>query len=139
MREAITSADPRTNSARGAGGGAVAKVWARVPVVMQAIVLGLGVSLLGLPDQVFMLVNLKLQPAVPWFAPLVAGYLWLLWRYLQGWGWPRSNAGARRGNLGATPLSRPLWVSALLAGWLASLSLFALTFALSQLVDMGYG
>ncbi len=53
-----------------------------------------------MPD-LFMVANLKLSPSIPWLLPATALWLWILSRYLNGEGWPRSTAESRRRDLRA--------------------------------------
>jgi membrane protease YdiL (CAAX protease family) len=88
--------------------------------IVWAVIVGSAVGLLGvMPWQGLVILNLKEWPSVPWAVP--AGLLWLglYWRYLGGWGWPRSTAGARRASLRAHPLPPRVWRAALWAGGLA--------------------
>jgi membrane protease YdiL (CAAX protease family) len=57
----------------------------------------------------------------------MAVFLIFYWRFLKGWGWPRSTAAIRRASLRAEPLSPSVWGLSLLAGGLglaASILLF---------------
>jgi membrane protease YdiL (CAAX protease family) len=83
--------------------------------------------------------NLKLWPAVPWSVPVLAGYMWLFWQYLQGRWWPRSTAEARRQGLRARRLSPRVWCWAMIAGYLALVSSFALHWVVGRLAPLGFG
>jgi membrane protease YdiL (CAAX protease family) len=105
------------------------RLWLRLPVVVRAIVAGeLVVSVCGLVPDLFMLANLKFTPRIPWLLPASAAWLWLCWRYLNGWGWPRSTAEARRRDLRARPLPGQVWRWALAAGSLGIASVTGLAF-----------
>lgn len=112
------ASEPRT--------GALAGLWRRLPAIVRAVIVGSAVAMLGvMPWQGLVFLNLKEWPAVPW--SVLAGLLWLglYWRYLGGWGWPRSTAAARRQNLRAHPLPPRVWRAALWAGGLAIAALSA--------------
>jgi hypothetical protein len=65
----------------------------------------------------------------------MAIYLWLYWCYLvQGKGWPRSTAEARRMNARANSLPHEAWGPALLAGLLGLASVLLRQGVLSRLV-----
>lgn len=81
-------------------------------------------------------INLKTSPRVPWWTLPMAGYLWLLWRYLGGSGWPRGTSESRRCSRRANPVPARILGWALLAGMLAVAALAGLWVALSQLVKM---
>jgi membrane protease YdiL (CAAX protease family) len=105
------------------------RLWLLLPVMLRAIVVGeLVVSVCGLVPDLFMLANLKLTPRIPWLLPASAAWLWLCWRWLNGWGWPRSTAEARRRDLRARPLPGPVWRWALAAGSLGIASVTGLAF-----------
>jgi membrane protease YdiL (CAAX protease family) len=113
------------------------KLWARVPALIQALVLGeLVVSLGGLPPDLMLFGNLKLFPAVPWALPATCLWLWLLWRYLAGHGWPRSTARSRARDLRGNPLTARIWAWALLAGGLGMLSVVGVSFLTLKLADL---
>ena len=96
------------------------RLWNRLPVLLRAIVLAeLIADIGGLMPDLFMVANLKLSPAIPWLLPATALWLWILWRYLNGDGWPRSTAESRRRDSRARPLSGTVWFWSLLAGGLA--------------------
>jgi membrane protease YdiL (CAAX protease family) len=60
----------------------------------------------------------------------MAVFLVFYWKFLKGWGWPRSTAAARRQGLRAEPISSSVWRWSLLAGGLgltASIALFILS------------
>src|SRR5262249_52816209 len=73
---------------------------------------------------------------VPWAVPLTAMYLWGLWQYLRGAGWPRSTAEARRRSLRANRLSGEIWGAALLAGILGIATLVLFLRGLNRMVRL---
>ena len=89
-----------------------------------------------LPWVFFVTWNQKLLISVPWAVLPTALYLWLFWRYLQGAGWPRSTADARRTGLRANRLSGDVWGMALVAGVLGFAALLPLLGVLSRLVRL---
>ncbi|MBV8200712.1 MAG: CPBP family intramembrane metalloprotease [Acidobacteria bacterium] len=95
----------------------------------------LAVLLAGtVPWSLLLGLNLKVWPGVPWAVPAEAIWLWGLWRYLRGWGWPRSAAAARRRDLRAEPLRGGVWAWSLAAGVLASAGLIAAYLVVESLV-----
>ncbi len=95
----------------------IASLWSRAPVVVRAFLLGGAVATAGtVPWAVLAAWNIRHLPAVPWSVPIAALYLWLLWRWLRGDGWPASTSAARRGMLRARPVSANVWGAAILAG-----------------------
>lgn len=80
--------------------------------------------------------NIKYQSALPWAVPIMAVYLWLFWRYVQGEGWPQSTTSARRTSSRANALPPGLWGPALLAGVLGLVSVLLLQGVLSRLVAL---
>lgn len=105
-------------------------------VVVRAVLLGLLVALAGtIPRNLLYAANLRFHAQVPWAIPLVAVYLRLFWRYLQGAGPPDSTSTLRRQSLRAQRVAGRVWCWALLAGGLAIAALvFALKLANRMLV-----
>jgi len=109
----------------------------RVLRVIWAGILGLLIALAGsVVLGALLTANLKTSPDVPWWVLPMVGYLWLLWRYLGGSGWPRSTFESRRLSRRANPVSAQVFSWALLAGVLAIAALAGYWIALSQLVKM---
>ena len=111
--------------------------WRRLPVFVRAVLTGLVVATMGTtPWAVLVSANTKHWPAVPWAVPPAALYLWLFWRYVQGAGWPRSTAEARRTNCRANPLSEDVWGMALFAGGLGLVAVVLFQRVLSRLATL---
>jgi len=111
--------------------------WRRLPVMVRAVLTGGAVAIAGTtPWALLAAANLKFFWRVPWAVPPTALYLWLFWRYLQGAGWPRSTAEARRTQLRARGLSEAVWSWALVAGGLGLVSLVVLLGVMNQLVRL---
>src|SRR5262245_33140396 len=99
----------------------------KVPLELRAVVTGVLVIGAGtVPWAILVSLNLKLLPAVPWSAAVMAIYLWLLIRYLNGWGWPHELSESRRRCLRLARPPWPLWRWSLIAGGLGALSLRAI-------------
>lgn len=111
-------------------------LWTRFPIVVRAVVAGFLVSLFGsVPWSILLQANIK-APAFPWAAFVMTVYLWLLWQYLQGKGWPKSTSEARHENLRARKLSGKIWGWSLLAGAMASAFILVLRFVLQRLMTL---
>lgn len=92
--------------------------------VAQAVGLGMLVMLAGsVPRNVLFAANLRVGTAVPWAVPVMALYLWALWRYLDGRGGDPSTRAFRRTSLRATRLRPAVWTWALAAGALGLVAL----------------
>lgn len=89
-----------------------------------------------MPWAILMSANTRHLSVLPWAVPIMAGYLWLYWRYARGGGWPASTAAARRTNSRANRLPADLWGPALLAGILGLLGVVLLQGVLSRLVSL---
>ena len=97
-------------------------------VVPQAVLIGMLVVIAGtIPRNLIFAANLRFLTNVPWAVPVVALYLWVFWRYLNGDGPPASTSNERRTSLRARRIPARLWGWALLAG---GLGIVALVFAL---------
>jgi hypothetical protein len=58
-------------------------------VIVRAVLVGMLVMLAGtIPRNLAFVANLKYFTSVPWAVPVIAAYLWLFWRYLNGAGPP---------------------------------------------------
>lgn len=105
--------------------------------IVKGVALGVLVTALGtIPWAVLVGLNLQTSPAVPWAVPLMAGYLWLYWRYLRGEGWPPATSERRRLLLRSVPLPVELWRVSLVAcggGAIAAMGVLGL---LRRLVTM---
>ena len=83
---------------------------------MHALLIGLTVALSGtLPWVALAAVILRSPHSPPWEVPAMALYLVVFWRYLNGWGWPKSTTTCRRESLRARSLSSEAWTSAMAA------------------------
>jgi membrane protease YdiL (CAAX protease family) len=112
-------------------------LWRRFPVVVRAVLTGSVLGAVGTtPWAVLVSANSKYWSAVPWAVPPTALYLWLFWRYVQGAGWPRSTAEARRTNCRANRLSEEVWGAALFAGGLALVALVLFLGVMNRLVRL---
>jgi membrane protease YdiL (CAAX protease family) len=83
---------------------------------------------------VLLVANLKINPTVPWSVTAMTALLYLLWRYLDGFGAPRKTAAARRELLRANPVPRSTFTWAMVAGLLSVAALAGLWIVFSQLV-----
>lgn len=106
-------------------------MWNRIPLALRALLLAISVTgTATLIWGVLAQTNLRLSPELPWAAVVMAVFLIFYWRFLRGWGWPRSTANARRAGLRAEALSSTVWRWSLVAGGLAlgsSIALFILS------------
>jgi len=94
-------------------------MWNRVPLLLRALLAAVAVT--GTTTVVWgalVQANLRSSPGLPWAALIMAAFLVFYWRFLKGWGWPRSTSAARREGVRAEPLSPSLWRWSLVAGGL---------------------
>ncbi len=80
--------------------------------------------------------NLRVLPAVPWAAVVMALYLWIYWVWLGGAGWPPGTGEARRRCLRARPLNGDLWGMSLGAGLVGLTALLPLLAIMGRLVRL---
>ncbi len=112
-------------------------LWSRIPLIVRAVITGLVVAAVGTtPWAVLVSANSKYWSAVPWAVPPTGLYLWFFWRYVQGAGWPRSTAEARRTNCRANRLSEKVWGAALFAGALGLVALVLFLGVVNRLVSL---
>jgi membrane protease YdiL (CAAX protease family) len=93
-------------------------------VLAAAVILALGQVPLGL----FLTLNLKYSPSIPWLLPATLGILWLYFRYLGGQGWPASTSEQRRRLLRGQALPAGIWLWSLIAGGNGMTSAMCLAF-----------
>ncbi len=119
---------------------ALMRTWQWLPVLVRAVIVGcVVVTAGGMLTGPLIFANLKFWPAVPWSVPVLAAYMWLFWQYLQGRWWPRSTAEARRQGLRARRLSLRVWRWAMIAGYFAMVSSFALHWVVGRVAPLQYG
>ena len=109
----------------------------KIAKAVGAGLLGLGIALVpgGIWGGLYML-NLKTGPVIPWAVIPMAAVLWLMWKYLNGKGWPRRTSEARRTLLRARPVSGRTFSWAFFAGALAVVALAGYWIVLFQLVKL---
>jgi membrane protease YdiL (CAAX protease family) len=112
------------------------RLWRRLPVIVRAVLVGYLVNEVGQLGGLLIFANLKLFPRVPWLLPATAAWLWLFWRYADGWGWPQATRDARRLALRARPLPAGVWSWSLLAGGVGLLSVIGLAFLTPRLAEI---
>lgn len=112
-------------------------LWRRIPVILRAAIIAEILCAIGdLPPGGLMLANLKFFPSVPWLLPATAVWLWMLWRWMNGAGWPRSTSESRRRDLRAFPLPGRVWRWALFAGGLGVVSCMAFGLLLARFANV---
>src|SRR5438874_12948382 len=115
----------------------VTTLWRTLPVVVRAVVTGGAVATVGtVPWALLASANLAHWPNVPWAAPVTGVYLWLLWRYLRGEGWPASTAASRRALVRANDPPGELWGAALFAGMLGLAGVLLLQAVMGRMVRL---
>mgnify|MGYP001035789606 CR=1 FL=1 len=113
----------------------LSEAWQGLPLIIRALAAG-GILVIGtglLPWRFLLPANLRFASWLPWTVPIMGGYLWLWWRYLGGWGWPRSTGEARRRDRRGELPPRRLWGWSLAAGGAGAVALRALTDAARRL------
>jgi len=85
--------------------------WYRLPLVVRSLVSGLVVfEVLQFGWVGAMIANTKVLPQVPWNVAAGLLFLWLVFKYFNGRGWPASTAEARRVSMRSGRLSREKWL-----------------------------
>ena len=112
----------------------LSEAWQGLPLIIRALAAGLLVFATGLLPWRFLIpANIGVAPWIPWTVPIMGVYLWLWWRYLGGWGWPRSTGEERRRDLRAGKPPRRVWAWSLAAGGVGTVALRAVTDAARRL------
>src|SRR5579871_5698573 len=109
----------------------------KIAKTFGAGLLGLAISLIpgGIWGGLYML-NLKINPSIPWSVLPMALVLWLMWQYLSGKGWPRSTSESRARLLHAVSVPGRTFAWSFFAGALAIVALAGYWIVLFQLVKM---
>jgi membrane protease YdiL (CAAX protease family) len=68
---------------------------------------------------VLVFANLKNSPSIPWALPALLIFLWMMWQYLGGKGWPKGTSLRRKNLLRANPVSKRAFMWSTVAGLLA--------------------
>src|SRR5260370_8299066 len=92
-------------------------MWKRMPLLWRALRSAMAVT--GTATVVWGVLvqsNLQFSPKLPWAAVVMAAFLIFYWKFLSGWGWPKSTAAPRRTGLRAERLTSSVWRWSLLAG-----------------------
>jgi membrane protease YdiL (CAAX protease family) len=83
-----------------------------------------------------LIANLRTNPKIPWAVVAMGLLLWLMCRYLNGGGPPRTTTATRHRLLRAAPVSAPLFGWAMLAGIFGIIALAGLWIVLLDLVRL---
>lgn len=103
-----------------------------LPTAAFAVVLGLSVNFVGTASFSLLLsANLNHGTSVPWACAVELVVLWLLCRYLLGWGWPESTSARRRQFFRANRVEVQLL-------WPATVATVLLGVSIGLLVYLGY-
>jgi len=105
----------------------------RMLPALRAIIAGPVITAAGsLPWSILVVLNIKYGKSLPWASVLMAVYLAIFLRYLNGWGPPRSTSATRKTLLRARGLSTSAWRWALAAGGSANAALAAVFIVVSR-------
>jgi len=99
----------------------------------------LALLLIGLAGVVWgtlIVANMRFGQALPWCLPALCAFLYLLWSFLGGGGWPLSTSVRRRVLLRANPVPPAAYGWSTVAGLLAIASLAGLWIVMFRLVPM---
>jgi membrane protease YdiL (CAAX protease family) len=110
----------------------------RIRSVVWFVILASSISAFGAGIWTALIVtNLMTSPAIPWAILVMAFVLWLMWQYLGGRWWPRSNSDARRSYLRANRVSGTVFTWAVVAGVLSLVALAGYWIVLVELTGVG--
>jgi len=112
----MTEPNERTaDAAESSSRSMILRLWQRLPVAIRAVLSGLVVfELMQFGWFGAFLANTRYMPEVPWNVPVGLLYLWIVFSYFNGGGWPRSTSAARRIAMRARSPSRRQWLWSLL-------------------------
>ncbi|MCP3978419.1 MAG: CPBP family intramembrane metalloprotease [bacterium] len=117
--------------------GPVSRLWRKLPASLRAVLSGLFVFFaLQLGWNVLAVANMRLFPHIPWSAPLVLVYLWVVFRFFSGaWG-PASTSARRRAAMGARRLSAREWRAVLPTCLAAVVFIISTTILLYRIIEV---
>lgn len=111
-----------------------------MPAFLRMVGLGILALVIALfPGGVWtalLITNLRVSPGMPWAVLVMGILLWVLWRYLGGWGPPRANSEKRHRLLRATAVPAQVFGWAIVAGLLSIVALAGFWIVLLQLVKV---
>lgn len=110
---------------------AFGRFWMKVPLVVRSILLGFGISSLGVGIWVLMVTNIP----VPWSIVAMGTILILFWMYFSGKWNPSNTQVFRRFCMRQINLKRPVWIWGLMAAFSIIILLhwgFSLTFRIYE-------
>ena len=109
------------------------KLWALVwAFILSFLILTVGQAVWG----ALLGPNLVKTPGVPWSVPVMAAFLWAMWRYLGGKWWPARTAEARREDLRAKRVSGAVYAYSMVAGVSAVIALAGCWIVMFRIVKM---
>src|SRR5262245_54988263 len=115
----------------------LSRFWNRLPAIVRGILVAELVVTVGtIPPGIAVIVNLRTSPSLPWMLVVTAAWLSFFWWYVSGHGWPRGTQEARRRDLRAPALSKPVWKWALVAGSLGITGTVAMAFVTARLANL---
>jgi membrane protease YdiL (CAAX protease family) len=110
----------------------------RIALVGKAVLAAFAIAAVGSVTWLALLeTNLRIVPAVPWAALVMAAVLYLIWRYLGGSWWPAGTSEARRRLLRGRLVPARCFAWAAVAGALALVALAGLWIVLVRLTGAG--
>ena len=107
------------------------RIWMRVPLILRSILIGFGVSSLGIG--IWSIVSLNITG--PWSVLLMGAILFFFWKYFSGHWKPSNTKVFRQFCARETKLKRPVWIWALGAAFLIVLLLNASLIVTFRLVE----
>src|SRR5215831_11439578 len=115
----------------------LSRAWNRLPAIVRGILAAeLTVTIGTIPPSVAVILNMRTSPSIPWMLVVTAAWLSFFWWYVTGHGWPRSTQEARRRDLRAPSLSKPVWTWALIAGTLGITGTIAMAFVTARVAHL---
>lgn len=106
----------------------IQEYWAKIPLIMRAIINGIIVQVVGFIALVKILpLNLSIIPNVPWAILPLGICLWLYWSYFGGSGWPKKSSQLRKNYRRAHAIDPSLYPRILYVGLLYSATILCIS------------
>lgn len=112
------------------------RLWKAIPEAIRAIIVGYLASGAGSLGDLLLFANLRFFPTIPWMLPATALWLWVFYRYATGHWWPKTTRESRREAVRSRPLSRGVWLWAIVAGSCGLISVLGIGFLTPRLSEI---
>lgn len=112
------------------------RLWKAIPEAIRAIIVGYLAAGAGSLGDLFIFGNLRFFPTIPWMLPATTVWLCVFYRYATGHWWPQATRESRHEAARSRPLSRSVWLWAIVAGSFGLISVLGVGFLTPRLSEI---